>query len=159
MPYLLGLFHWGASRVSKLGAIPKIKTCKIDRIVWEMHACEGFCALLFAAECTHGYPLPIHCTEVSDSFGQTLYSNSPLLVLNWTSLNIYSALLALNRRYDNLQGSLGVRGGPTTGLMAGKGDVCLGLVTLVLDLANSRRIVCGSSGSKRTPWKMQIWEK
>ena len=65
MPYLLGLFHWGACRVSKLRAIPKIKTCKIDRIVWEMKVCD----LPFVAEFTRGYPLPIHCTEVSDSFG------------------------------------------------------------------------------------------
>ena len=65
MPYLLGLFHWGAWRVSKLRAIPKIKTCKIDRIVWEMKVC----AFPFVAEFMCGYPLPIHCAEVSDSFG------------------------------------------------------------------------------------------
>ena len=63
MPYLLGLFHWGAWRVSKLRAIPKIKTCKINRIVWELRVCT------FVAEFTRGYPLPIHCAEVSDSFG------------------------------------------------------------------------------------------
>lgn len=34
---------------------------------------------------------------------------------------------------------------------AGGDDCCLGLLTLVLLLANSRRIVCGRSGSKRIP--------
>ena len=63
MPYLLGLFHWGACRVSKLGATSKNKSCKIDRIVWEMH---GICEVLrfpFVTECTRGYPLPIQCAE------------------------------------------------------------------------------------------------
>ena len=35
MPYLLGLFHWGACRVSNLGGggqYRKTKTCKINRI-------------------------------------------------------------------------------------------------------------------------------
>ena len=36
MPYLLGLFYWGACRVSKLRATPRRKGCKIDRIEWEM---------------------------------------------------------------------------------------------------------------------------
>ena len=69
MPYLIGLFHWGACRLSKLGAIPKRKTSKINRIVY------GKCMLCevlrspFVNECTRGYPLPIHCAEVSDSFG------------------------------------------------------------------------------------------
>ena len=34
---------------------------------------------------------------------------------------------------------------------AGGDDCCFGLLTLVLLFANSRRIVCGRSGSKRTP--------
>ena len=51
MPYLLGLFHWGACRVSKLGAMSKRKSCKIDRIVWEMHAMSSF-GLSFC-ECMH----------------------------------------------------------------------------------------------------------
>ena len=58
MPNLLRLSHWGACRVSKLRAIPKIKPCKIDLIVCEMKVC----ALPFVAEFTHGYPLPIHVT-------------------------------------------------------------------------------------------------
>ena len=37
---------------------------------------------------------------------------------------------------------------------AGGDDCCLGLLTLVLLLANSRRIVCGRSGSKRIPCYM-----
>ena len=40
--YLLGLFHWGAFRVSKVGAMSKRKSCKIDWIVWEMHALSSF---------------------------------------------------------------------------------------------------------------------
>ena len=42
MPYLLGLFDWGACRMSKLGVMSKRKSCKIDRIVWEMHAMSSF---------------------------------------------------------------------------------------------------------------------
>ena len=53
MPYLLGLFHWGNV---------KRKSCKIDRIVWEMHALSSF-GLSFC-ECMHAYPLPIHCAEI-----------------------------------------------------------------------------------------------
>ena len=34
---------------------------------------------------------------------------------------------------------------------AAAGDTCLGLLTLVLLLANSSLMVCGRSGSKRTP--------
>ena len=60
MPYLLGLFHLGMCRVGKLGAISKTKTCKIDRIVWEMHAISVYQVL----GCMHAYPLPIHCAEI-----------------------------------------------------------------------------------------------
>ena len=59
MPHLLGLFHWGVCRVSKLGAMSKIKSCKIDRIVWKVHgmSCFVFCF------CERN-PLPIHCTDL-----------------------------------------------------------------------------------------------
>ena len=57
MPYLLGLFHWGACRVSKLGVKSKRKSCKIDQIVW-----ENACYTKFLVVCT--YPLPIHCAEI-----------------------------------------------------------------------------------------------
>ena len=67
MPYLLGLFHWGACRVSKLGAISSNKSCKIDRIVWEMHA-RWSLRFPFVTECTRGYLLPIQCTKVSEDF-------------------------------------------------------------------------------------------
>ena len=56
MPYLLGLFHWGACRVSKLGATSKNKSCKIDRIVWEMHAICEVLRFPFVTECTRGVP-------------------------------------------------------------------------------------------------------
>ena len=42
MPYLLGLFHWGAYRVSKLGVKSKRKSCKIDQFEWKMHAMPSF---------------------------------------------------------------------------------------------------------------------
>ena len=47
MPYLLGLFHWGVGRVSKLGAMSKRKSCKFDRIVWKMHASGAILEHLF----------------------------------------------------------------------------------------------------------------
>ena len=70
MPYLLGLFHWGACRVSKLGAMSKRKSCKIDWIEWEMHAMSSFG--LFFCECMHAYPLPIHCTEILRKYWRIL---------------------------------------------------------------------------------------
>ena len=65
MPYLLGLFHWGAWRVSKLGAMSKRRSCKIDRIVWEMHAISSFG--LFC-ECMHAYHCPFIAPKSSESF-------------------------------------------------------------------------------------------
>ena len=62
IPYLLGLFLWGACRVSKLGAMSKRKSCKIDRIEWEMHVISSF-GLSFC-ECMHEYPLPFHCAAI-----------------------------------------------------------------------------------------------
>ena len=53
MPYLLGLFHWGACTVSKLGATSERKSCKIDRIEWEMHVMSGFWVLLKNCESMH----------------------------------------------------------------------------------------------------------
>ena len=67
MPYLLGLFYWGACRLSKLRATSKIKGCKIDRIEWEIHVISSF-GLSFC-ECMHEYPRPIHCIESSETFG------------------------------------------------------------------------------------------
>ena len=65
MPYLLGLLHWGVCRVSKLGAMSERKSCKIDRIVWKMHAMS--CFVLSFCERMHLYPPPIHCTESSET--------------------------------------------------------------------------------------------
>ena len=63
MPNLLGLFHWCACRVNNLGAIPKNK----NRSNCMENACYAkVCDLLFVAEFTRGYPLPIHRTK----FGQ-----------------------------------------------------------------------------------------
>ena len=42
MPYLFGLFHRGVCRMSKLGAMAKRKSCKIDRFLWEMSAMSCF---------------------------------------------------------------------------------------------------------------------
>ena len=75
MPYLLGLFHWGVSRMSKLGAIiSKRKSCKIDQIVWKMHAMSFF--VLSFCERMHTYPLPIHCTEILRNKTSCWISNS-----------------------------------------------------------------------------------
>ena len=68
MPYLLGLFHWGACRMSKLGAISKRKSCKINRIEWEMHAMSSF-GLSFVSAwsvCTRIY-CPFIAPKSSDS--------------------------------------------------------------------------------------------
>ena len=44
MPYLLGLFHWRVCRVSKLGAMSKMKSCQINLIVYEKcMSCFVFC--------------------------------------------------------------------------------------------------------------------
>ena len=59
MPYLLGLFHWGVCRVSKLGAMSKRKSSKIDWIVWKMRAMS--CFVLSFCERMHAFALPIHC--------------------------------------------------------------------------------------------------
>ena len=65
MPYLLGLFHLGACRVSKLGAISKTKTCKMDRIGWEMHAMPslGLYARVPTAHSLLQNPPKLRCTE------------------------------------------------------------------------------------------------
>ena len=67
MPYLLGLFYWGACRLSKLGATSIQKGCKIDRIEWEMCVISIF--WLSFCDCMHEYPRPIHCTESSETLG------------------------------------------------------------------------------------------
>ena len=41
--------------MSKLGAMAKRKSCKIDRILWEMHAMS--CFVLSFSERMHSYPL------------------------------------------------------------------------------------------------------
>ena len=58
--------------MSKLGAMSKMKSCKIDRIEWEMHVLSSF-GLSFCErmESMHMYPLPIHCNKISDTFGET----------------------------------------------------------------------------------------
>ena len=57
MPYLFGLFHWGVCRMSKLGAVAKRKSCKIDRILWEMRAMScfvlSFCARMHSCARAH----------------------------------------------------------------------------------------------------------
>ena len=77
MPYLLGLFHWGACRMSKLRAMSKMKSCKIYRIEWEMHAMSRF-GLSFCEcmESMHAYPLPIHCAEILRYFWRISHANN-----------------------------------------------------------------------------------
>ena len=61
MLYLLGLFHWGACKESKLGAMSKRESCKIDWIVSLYGKCMLYHILCFPL---HPYPLPILCTEI-----------------------------------------------------------------------------------------------
>ena len=62
MPYLLGLFHWGACRVSKLGAMSKGKVAKLIGLYGKCMLCQ---VLSFPfGSCMHAYPLPIHCAEI-----------------------------------------------------------------------------------------------
>ena len=42
-------------RMRKLGAMAKMKSCKIDRILWEMRAMS--CFVLSFCECMHSYPV------------------------------------------------------------------------------------------------------
>ena len=65
LPYSLGLFHWGACRVSKLGVKSKTKSCKIDQIVWEMHAMPSFrlYARVPTAHSLRRNPPNLRCTE------------------------------------------------------------------------------------------------
>ena len=65
MPYLLGLFQWGACRVSKLGVKSKRKSCKIDQIVWEMHAMPtfGLYARVPTGHSLRRNPSKLRCTE------------------------------------------------------------------------------------------------
>ena len=64
MPYLLRLFAWGVCRASKLGAMSKMKSCKIDRIVWKVHGMSCFVFCFCERTYMYTYPLPIHCTEI-----------------------------------------------------------------------------------------------
>ena len=63
--YLLGLFHWGTCRVSKLGVKSKRKSCKIYEIVWEMHAMSSFglYARVPTAHSLRRNPPKLWCTE------------------------------------------------------------------------------------------------
>ena len=63
--YLLGLFDWGACRVSKLQVMSKRKSYKIDRIVREMHAMSslGLYARVPTAHSLRGNPLKLWRTE------------------------------------------------------------------------------------------------
>ena len=71
MPYLLGLFYWGACRVSKLGETSKRKGCKIDRIEWEMRVISSFWPgfwLSFVSVRTSTH-CPVIAPQSSQSFG------------------------------------------------------------------------------------------
>ena len=62
MPYLLGLFHWDACRVSIFGVSPKGKLAKWINLY-------GKCMLCQVLSCMHTYSLPIHCAETVRNFG------------------------------------------------------------------------------------------
>ena len=90
MPYLFGLFHWGVCRMSKLGAMSKRKSCKIDRILWEMRAMSCFVPfLLWAYARVPTAPGPIHCTKILRNKTSCWISNSDAI------LEIYLVTLRL----------------------------------------------------------------
>ena len=81
MSYLFGLFHWGVCRTSKLGAIAKRKSCKIDRILWAMRAISCFVPfLLWAYARVPTAPGPIHCTETLRNKTSCYISNSDAIL-------------------------------------------------------------------------------
>ena len=53
MPYLLGLFHWGACRVSKLGAMSKRKSCKLIILNGKCSYVKFWAFLLWVCMRTH----------------------------------------------------------------------------------------------------------
>ena len=63
MPYLLGLFHWGVCRVSKLGAMSKGKVAKVIGLYGKCMLCHVLC-FPFVSVQLHAYTLPIHSTEI-----------------------------------------------------------------------------------------------
>ena len=77
MPYLFGLFNVGVCRMSKLGAMAKRKSCKIDRILWEMRAMS--CFVLSFCERMHSYPLA--------PGAHSLYRKPPKQNIRWISNN------------------------------------------------------------------------
>ena len=77
MPYLLGLFHWGVCRVSKLGAMSKRKSCKINRIVWKMHAMSCLCFPLVTV-CTR-----THCPFIVPKSEETKHAEFQIVVQFW----------------------------------------------------------------------------
>ena len=107
MPYLLGLFYWGACSVSKLGATSKRKGCKIYRIEWEMHVISSFwLAYPFVSVCTSTH-CPFIAPQSSQSFGgfgavngqwvlvHTVTKESPKLDITCISHSIRSILMLM----------------------------------------------------------------
>ena len=76
MPYMFGLFHWGVCRTSKLGAMSKMKSCKIDRILWEMRAMSFVPFILWAYICC----TRAHCTEILRNKTSCWISNSDAIL-------------------------------------------------------------------------------
>ena len=76
MPYLLGLFHWGVCRMSKLGAMSKRKKLQNWSDSMEMHAMS--CFVLSFCERMHAYPLRP---------GHSLYRNPPNKTSCWIQIS------------------------------------------------------------------------
>ena len=89
MPNLLG-FHWGVCKVSKLGAMSKRKSCKIDRIVHgkcDCATCHVLC-FPFVSVCTR-----THCPFIVPKSSETKHhAEFQLAVQFW---NIYFLTLRL----------------------------------------------------------------
>ena len=64
MPYLLGLFYWGACRLSKFGVKSKSKSCKLDQSVWGNACYAEFCVV-----CTLTHHCPFINAETVRNFG------------------------------------------------------------------------------------------
>ena len=81
--YLLGLFQWGVCRVSKLGAMSKRKSCKIDRIVWKMHAMSCFVSV-----CTR-----THCPFIVPKSSETKHHAEFQIVVQFWNINFLTLRL------------------------------------------------------------------
>ena len=76
--------------MSKFGAMSKRKSCKIDRILWEMHVMSGF--VLYFCERMHAYPLRPGPSIVPKSSETKHHAEFQIVMQVW---NIYFLTLRL----------------------------------------------------------------